>query len=85
MADQLHLEPNRRAQVVLLLLLVVGGLIIALGEPLFDYLTPGKSATMEESESAGRSLMLVSMGTFFVFVILSSFGQRILHVWAIVH
>ena len=71
MTDELYLEPNRRAQVVLLVLLIVGGLSIALIEPLFAYLTPGKSATLEESEGGGRSLMLVSMGTFFVFVILS--------------
>jgi hypothetical protein len=71
MADELYLEPNRRAQVIVLSLLVVGGLIIASIEPALNYLTPSKSATLEEVESGGRSLMLFLMGSFFIFVILS--------------
>lgn len=71
MAEELYLEPSRKAQVILLLVLISGGLVAASIGPLIDYLTPSKSATLEELESGGRSVMLVLMATFFVCVILS--------------
>lgn len=71
MADELYLEPSRRAQVIVLSLLIVGGLIVASLEPALNYLTSSKSATLEELESDGRSLTLFFMGIFLIFVILS--------------
>lgn len=66
MGDESYLEPNRKAQFIVLLMLVLFAVIVASFEPIIHRITPSTSAPLEELEASGRLLLLLTLGTFVV-------------------
>ena len=73
MTEVAHLEPTHRAQIMVLVVLVLTALLVGSLEPLLNYLTPAKTASLEELETSGRSLMLFGLSIFAVGCFLSFF------------
>jgi len=66
MGDESYLEPNRKAQFVVLFMLIVFAALIVSFEPIFHRITPSTSAPLEELEAGGRLLVLLALGIFIV-------------------
>jgi hypothetical protein len=73
MGDESYLEPNRKAQYIVLLMLVLFAVIVALFEPMIHRITPSTSAPLEELEAGGKLLVLLALGTFVVAIAVSIF------------
>ena len=71
MGDELYLEPNRKAQIIVFLMFVLAAAILALLEPTINRITPSQSAPLEELEAGARLLTLLALGTFVIGFIVS--------------
>jgi hypothetical protein len=76
MGDELYLEPNRRAQIIVLLQFVVGALLLVSVYPIINYLTPSPRASLEELEAETRLLRLLTLGIVVIAFIISLFWVR---------
>src|SRR5579859_615648 len=61
MGDELYLEPNRRAQIVVLLTIVLAALLFASLDPLIKYITPSQSAASDEIKAGATLLLLLNI------------------------
>ena len=71
MEDELYLEPNRRTQTIVLLMIIFGILLFASIDPMISYLTPSKSAPLADLERGAKLLGLLA-SLFFVFALVIS-------------
>jgi hypothetical protein len=69
-----YVEPSRKAQIVLLAILVLVALVAASIEPTITRLAPSPSAPQQEVDSGIRELTLVGLGTLVVAFIASVWG-----------
>ena len=61
MGDEPYVEPNRKVQIIVLLIFVLVGAMVALLEPMIDRITPSQSAPLEELEAGARLLGLLAL------------------------
>ena len=71
MVDDLYIEPNRRAQIIVFFVIILAALLFASLSPIVNYLTPSQSAPLEELEAGARHLSLLALGTNIVGFIVS--------------
>ena len=71
MGDELYLEPNRRVQIVVLLIFIVAALLLASLDPLIKYITPSQSAPLEEMKAGATLLLLLNISVNAVAIALS--------------
>ena len=71
MGDELYVEPNRKAQIIVLLIFVLVGTMVASLEPMIDRITPSQSAPLEELEAGARLLILLVLGACVIGFIVS--------------
>ncbi len=71
MGEELYLEPNRKAQIFVLITFVLAAAILALLEPTINRLTPSQNAPLEELEAGVRVLALFALGTLVVEFVIS--------------
>ena len=71
MGDELYIEPNRKTQIIVLLVIIFAALIIASIELMVSYLTPSLTAPLEELEAGARLLLLLALCVNVAGVVLS--------------
>ena len=76
MVDDLYIEPNRRAQIIVFFVIILAVLLSASLSPIVNYLTPSESASLEEWEASARFLTLLALGA-------NIFGFIISFFWAV--
>ena len=54
MGDATYIEPNRKAQLVVLAIIILGVLLLISIDPLINYLMPSQSASLEEIKASNR-------------------------------
>ena len=74
MDDERYAEPSKKAQFVLLAILVLVALVVASLEPTITRLAPSSSASQREFDSGIRELTLIGLGTLVVAFIASVWG-----------
>jgi hypothetical protein len=74
MGEELYLEPNRKAQVLVLIMFGLVAAVLALLEPTISRLTPSQNAPLEELEAGVRVLALLALGILVVGFISSLVG-----------
>lgn len=74
MNDESYLQPSRKAQIIVLVVLILMALIVASLEPVLKHVTPGKSATLEELEGGARLLAILGLVTFSVACVVALTG-----------
>ena len=73
MVDDLYIEPNRRAQIIVFFVIILVALLFASLSPIVNYLTPSQSAPLEELEAGARLLTLLALGANILGFIISLF------------
>ncbi|MBU1426944.1 MAG: hypothetical protein KKH12_03715 [Gammaproteobacteria bacterium] len=71
--DDLYLEPNRRAQVIVLLAIIFAALLAASLNPIINYLTPSQSAPLQEQVAATRLMLFLALCTNVIAFIIALF------------
>ena len=71
MGEELYLEPNRKAQILVLIMFVFVAAILALLEPTINRLAPSQDAPLQELEAGVRILVLLALGTLVVGFVIS--------------
>lgn len=71
MVGELYVEPNRRAQIIFLLMIIVAGFMLASNDSIINYLAPSRNAPVEEIRSETRLLLLLAISVNFVAFALS--------------
>jgi hypothetical protein len=71
MADELYLEPNRKARIVVVITFVFLAVIVALIDPTIKRMMPGEGAPVEEVQSAARFLTRLALGIVVLAFIIS--------------
>ena len=74
MDDERYVEPSKKAQFVLLGILLLFALIVASLEPTIARLTPPSSASQRELDSAVREITLIGLGTVVVACVTAVWG-----------
>jgi hypothetical protein len=70
MVDDLYIEPNRRAQIIVFFEIILAALLFSSLSPIVNYLTPNQNAPLEELEAGAKLLSLLALGAnIFGFII----------------
>ncbi len=66
MGEELYLEPNRKVQILVLIMFVLVAAILALLEPTINRLAPSQNAPLDELAAGVRVLVLFALGILVV-------------------
>jgi len=73
MVDDLYLEPNRRAQIFVLIAIILAAILAASLNPIISYLTPSQNAPLQEQVAEAKLMLLLALGTNVIAIIVSLF------------
>ncbi len=73
MADDLYLEPNRKAQIIFVLVIILGILLFVSVDPILHYLTPSQGAPLEDMKAGVRQLNFLGLGVTTIGLIIQLF------------